>query len=162
MLPLSYVINVRRKAREPSAGDGRTSPVERSAAIWGHHLRRATPPASSVRRWGARQAQPAQALVGNLGQAGSEDAVHWDRAQSCTTGSDATGYTLTSIQARIEETANLTGYAPQRVWNRDEGDRPNPSGEGALEESNKVTYIMRLNISIARLYRGRLLRIGLR
>ena len=42
LLPLSYVVNVCRKARGPNAGDGRKPHVERSAAVSGHRLRRAS------------------------------------------------------------------------------------------------------------------------
>ena len=42
MLRLSYVVNVCRKARGPNAGDGRKPHVERSAAVSGHRLRRAS------------------------------------------------------------------------------------------------------------------------
>ena len=42
LLPLFYVVNVCRKARGPNAGDGRKPHVERSAAVSGHRLRRAS------------------------------------------------------------------------------------------------------------------------
>ena len=135
LLPLSYVVNVCRKARGPNAGDGRKPHVERSAAVSGHRLHHASFVLLALAcaltlllsgDVGVGQAQSVQevVLVSNTGQ------IPWNAAyevgnasglsatQGFHTGDDSGGYTLSTVGIGLlanrfsgEETLTLHIYS---------------------------------------------------